>query len=137
LDLRGTDLVVLSACETSIGKAASGEGMLGLQRAFQVAGARSLISSLWNVDDKATQVLMVEFYKNLWERKLGKPEALRQAQLKMLRQYDPHARTLRGPGQAKSVDPASLAVPLTQKQAAREPVSPYFWSAFVLSGDWR
>src|SRR5439155_3692898 len=80
LDLRGTELVVLSACDTGLGKEAGGEGVLGLQRAFQGAGARALAASLWKVDDAATSVLMEEFYANLWRKKLPRLEALRQAQ---------------------------------------------------------
>src|SRR5262249_9319087 len=83
--LRGTDLVVPWACETGLGQTAGGEGVLGLQRAFLTAGARSVVTSLWKVDDAATALLMEEFYKNLWEKKLSKREALRQAQLAVLR----------------------------------------------------
>ena len=126
LDLRKADLVVLSACETGLGKAAGGEGLLGLQRSFQIAGAKTLVSSLWKVDDTATQVLMTEFYTNLWEKKLGKLESLRQAQLTMLKRYDPGTRTLRPRG-AEMVDGG-------QPQSGN---SPYYWAAFVLSGDWR
>src|SRR5262249_49126479 len=85
LDLRGCDLTVLSACETGLGQVAGGEGVLGLQRAFQAAGARTLVTSLWKVHDAATSVLMEEFYTNLWHKKLPKLEALRQAQLTVLR----------------------------------------------------
>ena len=84
LDLRGTDLVVLSACETGLGRAEYGQGVMGLQRAFQAAGARAVVASLWKVDDAATTVLMEQFYTNLWSKKLPKLEALRQAQLTVL-----------------------------------------------------
>jgi hypothetical protein len=75
--------------------------VFGLQRAFGLAGVRTTIASLWKVDDDATQALMVEFYRNLWEKKLGKLESLRQAQLTMLREYDPKTKRLRGPGAIK------------------------------------
>jgi CHAT domain-containing protein len=130
LDLSGVELAVLSACETGLGEAAGGEGVLGLQRAFQVAGTRSVVASLWKVDDDATRQLMVRLYENLWRTKqpLGKLEALRQAQLEMLREG-----RKRGPGGERPVDPEALkrAVPA----AGRTP--PFYWAAFVLSGDWR
>jgi CHAT domain-containing protein len=137
LDLRGTELVVLSACETGLGKVAGGEGVMGLQRAFHLAGVRSVIASLWKVDDHATRTLMVEFYKNLWQKKLGKLESLRQAQLTMIGQYDPKAGQLRGPGGAKSADSGKLATAPEIKGKAQGPLPPFYWAAFVLSGDWR
>src|SRR5262249_22983526 len=94
LDLRGVELVTLSACETGLGeKVAGGEGLLGLQRAFQVAGARTVVASLWQVPDQQTRELMDHFYENLWHKKLPRLEALRQAQLWLLKEGPK-----RGPG---------------------------------------
>jgi tetratricopeptide (TPR) repeat protein/CHAT domain-containing protein len=131
LDLQHVDLAVLSACETGLGQTAGGEGTLGLQRAFQVAGARTTISSLWSVDDAATQALMVEFYSRLWDKNhpLGKLEALRQAQLAMLHHYDPRA--------AKLVDRSRGLEPDVAPSETSDRLSPKYWAAFQLSGDWR
>jgi CHAT domain-containing protein len=103
--------------------------MLGLQRAFQVAGVRSTVTSLWKVDDAATQALMVEFYKNLWERRMSKLEALRQAQLTMLNRYDSSSGELKARG-------LTLTNP-GQKASADTRLAPYYWASFVLSGDWQ
>jgi len=65
VDLRGCDLAVLSACETAQGDISSAEGVFGLQRGFKKAGVKSLLMSLWQVDDQATQILMTEFYRHL------------------------------------------------------------------------
>lgn len=83
LDLWGTRLVVLSACETGVGTASHGDGVYGLRRALVIAGAESLVMSLWQVDDTATRDLMTRFYRKL-ERGQGRSEALRTAQLEML-----------------------------------------------------
>jgi len=82
-----TDLVTLSACETGLGKIASGDDVVGLTRGFLYAGSRSIVASLWSVDDKATATLMQAFYANL--ATMNKREALRQAQIKA-RETFPH-----------------------------------------------
>ena len=79
------DLVTLSACETALGKVSTGDDVVGFTRGFLYAGARSLVSSLWQVDDQATRDLMVAFYSNL--QSMTKDEALRRAQLKVKKQY--------------------------------------------------
>lgn len=78
-DLRGLDLVVLSACQTALGDVTQGEGVFGLQRGFKKAGAKSILMTLWNVEDLTTQLLMVEFYRNYLSGK-SKHESLRKAQ---------------------------------------------------------
>lgn len=80
LNLEGTELVVLSACETGLGKELNSEGVFGLRRGLQEAGAGAVIMSMWSVPDKETQELMALFYAK-WLGGMEKPEALRQAQL--------------------------------------------------------
>ena len=105
LDLRGTDLVVLSACETGLGTLARGQELLGLRWAFAYAGVRSLVTSLWSVPDAETATLMIHFYTALWEKGLSAPAALRAAQLEMLK-----------------------------AARARGDSAPHAWGAFVASG---
>jgi CHAT domain-containing protein/Flp pilus assembly protein TadD len=83
LDLRGTRLVVLSACETGVGQVANGEGVYGLRRALVMAGAESQLMSLWKVDDQGTADLMAQYYELLLAG-AGRSEALRQVQLAFL-----------------------------------------------------
>jgi CHAT domain-containing protein/tetratricopeptide (TPR) repeat protein len=84
LDLRGTKLVVLSACDTGVGEIKNGDGVYGLRRALVLAGSECQMTSLWLVDDIATQELMTDFYARVL-RGDGRAEALRQVQLKMLK----------------------------------------------------
>jgi CHAT domain-containing protein len=146
LDLRGCELVVLSACESGLGKLEFGEGVLGLQRAFHLAGARTVVSSLWSVSDPATSVLMEHFYKNLWaDRPLTRLEALRQAQLYVLRHPEAvrqRARELRaelvkaGRGSVEELRGKGKEVELSEPGVPATALShPAWWAAFVLSGD--
>lgn len=105
LNLRGTQLVVLSACETGLGELAAGEGVYGLRRALVLAGSQSQVISLWKVADNATQEFMVEYYQHLLD---GAPrdQALRDTQLAFLLEHPDYSH-------------------------------PYYWAAFIGSGDWR
>ncbi|TKB26511.1 CHAT domain-containing protein [Desulfopila sp. IMCC35006] len=99
------DLIVLSACETGLGKLHHGEGFVGLMRAFFYAGGQSVLASLWQVHDESTAELMKHFYSFMITKRLDKGSALREAKLAVLQ--------------------------------SKEWSSPYYWSAFILSGDWQ
>lgn len=111
------DLVVLSACDSGLGRELSGEGLIGLTRAFQYAGARSVVASLWSVTDQVTAELMARFHRH-YAGGLPKDEALRQAQIETIRR--PIRITTAG-GQALETDASA----------------PFYWAAFQLFGDWR
>ncbi len=136
LRLSNTELVTLSACETGLGDVALGEGVMGLTRVLHQAGVRTVMASLWKVDDAATLSLMTEFYRNLWEKQMDKIDALREAQLSMLRGYDPKSGKLQ-----RGLDSKSGQVNLNKKTSSGASTSqrldPRFWAAFQLSGDWR
>ena len=136
MDLKAS-LVVLSACETGLGKLSSGDELVGLTRAFIYAGTPSVVASLWNVEDSSTAQLMASFYKNL--KTMTKVEALRHAQLRLIRgQATSELLARRGiggvgklgesPAAKLSPDSASPSVSVTTSH-------PYFWAPFILVGE--
>ena len=132
IDLRGLELAVLSACETGKGDITA-EGVFGLQRGFKKAGAKSILMSLWEVDDKATQLLMVQFYKNLLLGK-SKYESLKDSQ-KYLR--DEHEEKVDEDVETErnlSRFPKGRAEDNVEKVTVRKKIykDPYYWAAFVL-----
>jgi len=110
------DLVTLSACETGLGQELEGEGIIGLTRAFQYAGARSVLTSLWSVADESTAELMRRFYAKL---RSGQPkdEALRRAQLDLVE--------------------TSVEIDVGERRGGRDFSQPLYWAGFQLVGDWR
>jgi CHAT domain-containing protein len=100
------DLVVLSACQTALGREVKSEGLIGLTRGFLYAGAQAVVGSLWKVDDQATSLLMRRFYEGMFRRGLHPAAALRQAQRALL-----------------------------EDSQHRQWTAPYYWSAFFLQGE--
>jgi CHAT domain-containing protein len=136
LDLSGLELAVLSACETGLGEAASGEGVFGLQRAFHLAGTRNVVASLWKVDDEATAALMSLFYHHLWQEQRSPLEALRRAQLALYRNPKevPLLARQRGPDFDVTVRRVSLPPAAAQEPRPATRAAVKDWAAFVLSG---
>jgi CHAT domain-containing protein len=93
LNLDKCRMMTLSACETGRGQEVTGQGVLGLRAAIMSCGVRSILMSVWKVNDESTTKLMNEFYNNLWVKRLSKAEALRQAQLAMKNDPVPSLRT--------------------------------------------
>ena len=99
---------MLSACETGVGEVRPGEGILGLRRAFQVAGARTVVMSLWSVEDRAAREWMRALYQGRFQRQLSSAEAVRSASLTVL----------------------------ADRRAKGQSAEPFYWAAFVAAGDW-
>jgi CHAT domain-containing protein len=126
---------VLSACETGLGELTAGEGVLGLQRAFHVAGCPNVIGSLWKVDDAATAALMAQFYHELRARKRSPLEALREAQLTIYR-HPERIADLAGERGRPALDAAArLGSAAARKPGEAPKTTPTkLWAAFMLSG---
>ena len=109
LNLQGTEWAVLSACDTGLGEIKAGEGVFGLRRAFQVAGARTVIMSLWSVEDTSARVWMRALYDGRFRQQRSTSDAVREA-----------SRTV-----------------LAARRARGQSTHPFFWAGFVAAGDWR
>jgi CHAT domain-containing protein len=109
INLEGVDWAVLSACDTGVGEIKVGEGVFGLRRAFQMAGAKTVIMSLWPVEDE---------YARNWMETL----------------YNEHF--LKRKNTAESVREASLGI-LKKRRAKQQSTNPFYWGAFIAAGDWK
>jgi CHAT domain-containing protein len=107
LDLSSAELVVLSGCDTGNGEIRAGEGVLGLRRAFQVAGAKNLIMSLWPVTDEGTREWMTALYQSRFGRSRGTAAAVREASLAQIR----------------------------ARRAAKQSTHPFYWAGFIALGN--
>ena len=133
MDLKA-NLVVLSGCDTGLGKLSTGDELVGLTRAFTYAGTPSVVASLWSVDDSSTAQLMSSFYRNL--KRMSKVEALRQAQLELIRgegRSDMLAR--RGVGGIGKLGETPEPQSTSQDPISISTSHPYFWAPFILVGD--
>jgi CHAT domain-containing protein len=142
MDLLNTELVVLSACETGLGDMLVGEGVFGLRRAFVMAGAKTLVMSLWSIPDLATAILMERFYENLLNRELPRDESLRDAQfyLRDITIFQIKDRWL----SREMIEHLSggndnikgyLQYMAQQPDDHRPFTSPRYWGAFICQGD--
>jgi CHAT domain-containing protein len=141
------DLVTLSACQTALGKHERGEGFIGFTQAFLLTGSRSVVVSLWKVDDAATALLMQRFYANLLGKRdglkqpLSKAEALHEAK-SWLRSLTRQQALKHWAGVSKGVVrdkgrrklPLAPALPKMKEKEDRPFVHPNFWATFVLVG---
>lgn len=131
IDLRGLDLVVLSACQTGLGEI-TGDGVMGLQRGFKKAGTNTLLMSLWNVDDEATRLLMTKFYANLVAGK-NKFESLREAQ-RYVRDYEIEREVTDNGGMIILMPNEKRNKQKKNKEVKK--IKPYqnpsYWAAFIL-----
>jgi len=136
LNLDDMDLAVLSACQTGLGEAATGEGVFGLQRAFHIAGAKNVVASLWTVDDDATAALMNLFYHHLWEKGETPLEALHHAQLELYRNPSSIPTLARGvrAGDFSETVQVVTKPPADPKAPPKRAAAVKDWAAFVLSG---
>jgi CHAT domain-containing protein len=108
LNLEGVEWAVLSACDTGLGQLRAGEGVFGLRRAFQVAGARTVVMSLWQVEDRSARAWMQALYAGRLVRQLDTIDAVREASLTVLR----------------------------DRRARQQSTHPFYWAGFVAAGDW-
>ncbi len=140
LDFRNADIVVMSACETGLGEI-NGEGVFGLQRAFKMAGAKTIMMSLWQVSDDATRLLMTSFYRNL-SQGMSKREAFRSAQQEV-RNYttgytSSESRGMSGKekmlnkGKMRGEAPLPSDVSHQKSDVSHPYASPYYWAGFIL-----
>ena len=133
MNLRNVDMVVLSACQTGLGDL-KGDGVFGLQRGLKKAGVSTIMMSLWKVDDKATELLMEQFYKNLASG-MNKFESLKQSQ-KYLREYEVEVDASQEGRKQWNANSRQQANAAAEDKSLHKIIRPYnsprYWAAFIL-----
>ena len=137
LNLLQTDLLVLSACQTALGEVKNGEGIQGLRRAFELAGVRSIICTLWEVSDESCAILMEKFYINLFEKGMNKLQALSYAKEQV--ENMTYRQAIEYYNENGFTDKANILLReckyLVRMLDERIYKHPYFWAGYILQGD--
>jgi CHAT domain-containing protein len=134
LNLPKTDLLVLSACQTALGDVKNGDGIKGLRRSFEIAGVRSIICTLWKVNDLSSAILMEQFYKNLFSLNMDKLQALSNAKdyVKKLTPNKLYDYCVKNNAPKEIMDEVA-----EKKEESEKPPfeHPYYWAGYILQGN--
>ena len=149
LELHGTDLLVLSACQTALGETKNGEGIKGLRRSFELAGVRSILCTLWSVADDASAILMEKFYENLLNKGMDKLQSLTNAKeyiknmtnnqlINYYREIGSNYEKKGFKDKAKEFEDKAIhkEESIFKDDSEEKPFKhPYFWAGYILQGD--
>jgi CHAT domain-containing protein len=135
MDLHGTDLLILSACQTALGDHRNGEGIQGLRRAFELAGVNSIICTLWDVSDISSAILMEKFYYNLIKKRMNKAQSLYYAKeyVKKFTNKDT-IKYFKKNGFISKADELEEYCEIHESLKQKPFEHPYYWAGYILQG---